>query len=882
MLRIAVTLVFIGSAWLAQAQSGHYFLKHYQPGSDQINYLSFDIHQDPQGILYFANRSGVLQFDGRSWTQIAAQGAVYTLTAGTAGEIYAGGSGGFGRIALNQQNQVSYSSLSDSLPDARNIFGAVSLKDEIFFVNESNIYKVSTNSLKTERLAHSTATQGSYAGIYQIGESIFVDTDNEGIKKLEGNALVAPGILQGSHIVFSEASADGGSFIIATDDNRFHLSRDGAIKEFFPKDIDYLVSNVVANAAWINDHRVAFGTLRGGLIFVDLVTMETVETTNYFTGLPDNEVFALHTDHNLGVWVAHEYGFTRVAPFLPFRTYNHYPGLSGNLLCAQSFGGILYVGTSLGLFALTNREIFGTETYEVMQTIAMASQEKEPEVTVAERKKTRRGFLGFGKKKVEEKAAEPVTAPAKGKKKIRAKVTKERKVLRGVEHMFTQVLGISGKVDQLILVGDRLIGGGVSGVFEIKDLVAVPIMSTPSRTIYYSRNLNQLLVGSYEGEIYTFAKNAQGWTLTEFPDSLSMYTDYFFEDNAENLWICGRDRMFRVGTLDKRILDAEQIPLPYASMDRTVGLAYGQEVYITQNGEFFHYLGFKNSFVKYDSLPGPKKYFAITGSFWFYDGHRWRTIDRRKQGELKTEWLALFPDIRFLAPAEVGKSLWVITAGNELYKFSSDFETGAPQNNPLLLKEVRNDQTPLSPKALKVDERQSALTFEFIQPDYLSLNAVEYHYLVKGLQNTWSEWSTVNNVISFPFLPQGKYSVMVESRDLFGTITKLETIDLKVVPPYWKRPEFFALEFLVFGFLVILSLRLNVSTVRYRYLSQFLSTLTVIMLIQFVQTIASETVAIRSTPVADFFVQVVIALLVLPAENFLRRRMIRAAESPRH
>jgi hypothetical protein len=50
------------------------------------------------------------------------------------------------------------------------------------------------------------------------------------------------------------------------------------------------------------------------------------------------------------------------------------------------------------------------------------------------------------------------------------------------------------------------------------------------------------------------------------------------------------------------------------------------------------------------------------------------------------------------------------------------------------------------------------------------------------------------------------------------------------------------------------------------------------MLIQFVQTVATSTLSIRSTPVAEFFVQVSIALLVLPAENFLRKRMIRAAE----
>jgi hypothetical protein len=102
------------------------------------------------------------------------------------------------------------------------------------------------------------------------------------------------------------------------------------------------------------------------------------------------------------------------------------------------------------------------------------------------------------------------------------------------------------------------------------------------------------------------------------------------------------------------------------------------------------------------------------------------------------------------------------------------------------------------------------------------------------------------------------------------------------VPPYWKRPAFYALEFIFFAALVVLSMRLNVSTARYRVLSQFLSTLTVVLLIQFIQVVFVANLTLKSTPVADFFVQVGIALLVLPVENFLRKRMIRAAERSHH
>ncbi|MDZ4714958.1 MAG: hypothetical protein SH819_05760 [Cytophagales bacterium] len=879
MKRIALSLALVGLlCQLLHAQSGHYFLSHYKPGMDKISYLSFDIHQDKNGILYFANRSGLLQFDGRTWTQVPANGAVYTLTAGPQGDLYAGGYAGFGKVGHNERNQLTYSSLSDSLPGVKNVIASTTLQNTIYFVSEKSLYKVIDSTAVASLVTSAGRSEGSYVGLYTVGDQVFVDTELEGVKKLIGGKLEPAEYFKGKHFVFSEQAPDQKTTLVATEDNKFYIQREGASPvQFFPADFQYLLANVVVNCAWVNDRLVALGTLRGGVVFVDMETRETAEIVNYFTGLPDNEIFSLHTDHHQGVWIAHEYGFSRAAPFLPFRTFNHYPGVSGNLLCVQSFDEDVYVGTSVGLFRLSKDEIFANELYEVTQTIPVSS-EPAGEV-IAERKKSRRGFLGLGKKKTA--APPPVVARPPAAKQHR-QVQKVRRILTGIEHSFKQVSGVDGKVDQLIIVGKKLIGGGISGAFEVNGSKATPLTNLPARSVFYSKNLNQVLVSTYYGGILAFKDSKKGWTSTPFPDSLSIYSDYMFEDHLQNLWICARDRVFRIEIEAGEILDAETISLPSTSMDRTVGLAYGKEIYITQNGEFFRYLSFKNTFIKYDSLPGPKKYFASSGSFWFYDGHRWRTIDRKVQGEIKTEWLALFPDIRFLAPADVGKSLWVITASNELYKFSSDLKKLPTQQNPLFLKEVRNQQAKLSPKSLLVDERESALTFEFIQPDYVSLQAVEYHYWIKGLQNTWSEWSTMNNVVSFPFIPPGRYSVHVESRDLFGNVTTLETIELSVVPPYWKRPIFYALEFLFFGALVVLSLRLKASSIRYRYVSQFLTALTVVLLIQFIQTIAYANIKFESSPVTDFFIQVMIALVVLPAENFLRKRIVKASEQGKH
>ena len=64
-----------------------------------------------------------------------------------------------------------------------------------------------------------------------------------------------------------------------------------------------------------------------------------------------------------------------------------------------------------------------------------------------------------------------------------------------------------------------------------------------------------------------------------------------------------------------------------------------------------------------------------------------------------------------------------------------------------------------------------------------------------------------------------------------------------------------------------------------RVVSRLLSVLTVIMLIQFLQTLVASQFSFKSTPVIEFFIQVFIALLVLPIEGFLRKFMIKSSHS---
>lgn len=826
-------LVFVGLLTpIVWGQTGHYFQTHYKPGNDNYSALSVDIQQDANGILYFANRSGILQFDGRTWTMVPTPAPVYAISIAHDGAIYAAGSMGFGYIGLNRENQQTYLSLSDSIRGLGSVLTCKAWGKSVYFLNEYTLLRQDSAKGKPVWLLNATSTTGLFTGLFEVGRQLFVNTQKQGLMRLDNQKLIpAEEPLGHSHIVLSEASPDGSHELITTQSSHFFMRRDSTgITPFLPADSVYLRTNVIVNAAWITDQMIALGTLRGGVIFIDAESGQTYDIINYYSGLPDNQVYALLADRHRGVWAAHDYGFTRIAPFLPFRTFSHYRGLEGSLLCVQAFNDQLYVGTTLGLFRLTRQEF-----------------------------------------------TEP---PALVKPGSRLKAVPGRKT---VDYTYERVAGISGKADQLVVFNKKLLCGGVGGVFEVNGLTATSVDREPVRNIYYSRFLERLLLSTFDNSIKSFQDTPRGWQQTAFPDSLSMHADFMFEDHAQNLWICSRDKAIKIGIEEGEILDTDSIPLPQRSEDKTVGLSLGQEVYLTQNGSFYHYASFKNAFIKYDSLPDSKKYFASAGYFWFFDGTRWRTVDRRLQGTIKTEWLKLFPDIRFMAPAEYGRSLWVITGSNELYRFSSEENASATDTNPLFLKEVRGQQQKLPPTPnLRVEEGESALTFEFIQPEYVSLESVEYRYFVKGLQTEWSSWSSLNNVISFPFLPPGTYQVQVQSKDLFGKITELDTVEFNVLPPYWKRWWFYAFEFIFFGALVVGSMRLRGASTKYRFVHQFFSALTIIMLIQFIQTMVAANISLKSTPVAEFFVQVFIALLVLPLEEFLRRFMLKAAFREQH
>lgn len=871
------------------AQNGSYFLTHHSPAEENFDNVCFDMAQDNHGIMYYAMKAGVLEFDGREWDLIPGAGAIYALNKGQSGEIFWAGAKGFGKIGFNKKGFKEIQYLSDSA--VTDVFQTLAVGPQVYFLSENRIFLYREGIGKAEAIITGIG-QGIFTGMFELFGAVYVQTERNTSFKIENNKLVYVNLNFSGNVIFHSRIDD--AYILGTSDNRvYRCEKDLAMKVVSIHDQPYADANVVVSGTWVTRDLLALGTLRGGVMLVNPETGERDQIIDYSTGLPDNEVFSLIADAYQNIWVAHEYGFTQISPGLPFRSFSFYDGLEGNMLCAYSYHNTVYVGTSLGLFKLDKEEVYDTiVTYldvEIKPPSASSvtgqtpTDTKQPGVQ-KETPSKRKGFFNFlrrNRAKDKSETIETTERPA-GTYQEQASgdpnLHREKRidlVLRSSQHVFKKIDGIAAKITHLVENDGKLIAAGLEGVFEINDLAATTILHSPTRYIYTSPGKNTIIASTYLDEVWSL-ESRKGWQQLNLINSLGDQIDYIFEGEENEWWLCGLDRIYRLQLNETGIQRLQTIELTNPNFEKTVGVFFNNQIFFVNADGFFHFGREKNTLIRVDSLPKPSQYFAFDGHILYRDEHRWNTFGAAEERR-NLQLLNLFQNLRFIATDQNPQNLWMISGSNELLKFDGENITLVPNKFPIFLKSIQNNSVKIADFShIQIDQINSALTFEVVQPDFINPKSIEFRYLLEGMHQEWSDWSSANNKINFPYLPPGEYNLRVQARNIFGKISDLTPLPFEVKPPYWKESWFYALEFIVFASLVILSFRLST---RYRIISRFLSLITIILLIEFIQTVIGSTIINDDTPVVEFLIQFVVAILILPVEGFLRNLMLRSLDS---
>jgi len=885
------TLALLFLALSPSAQQGGFLLTNHFPRHSNLDNFNFDIVNDLQGRICIANRSGILKYDGDAWDFYTTPSAALSLAVDSSNVVYAGCIGSVGKIDF-ANGKIQYRELvaSDSLDDLflETYFAA----DNIYFVGNKTLVVFNTIDKSVKRF------DGDFINAYTLDNRVFINTVDGGVyavsdsleaitrqksiaraHKIEGNPDI---VLDYSGELFSYENEAFGS-----------LPHNKLIKER-----GYEIQDV----RWINKSLFVCSTFRSGLLFLNIEKPDYMEISDYHSGLPDNEIFAIHTDNSSEVWAAHEFGITQISPLFPAYSYSRFPGLNGNLTGAGFYKDNLWVTTSIGVFYFDRDTIFETKVYYetvskekrkvTSPALPLKKDKPKKEKSVLKRlfgKKNRANQAdknkepkGMSKAIAKLKTITNVFKKGKDVGKVRGKLDEDKKYIRrtkkipvDIKYSFRPVEGANGKFLSLLSYKDKLLAIGTSGVYEIKDQGAETVIEENIQT-YTLNGQNQLILSTSDLQLKFYKLLEEVWVeqiRTETDDIIVQIK----EDSKNNLWLAGSNNIYKAQSNDSTFKIVSRYPLNNTYLDKVSLYEINEKPYFINSQGYFYYDRDLDEVVEdqrlRDSIGVPIRhlYDNIGQVVWVYNGKFWTKINRERS-IFTNEYLGLFPDLRSIHSNHHSDQLWLITQNNDILKYDPSQESRLG-NFRFFLKKVSNEQKEYDQnEKFKLSYNENYLSVELSKPDFLGFLNPEFQYKMVGLNTEWSDW-TRSKTIDFSYLSEGDYELLIRARDAFGRIEESSVLEFAVKPPYWQTPWFYAIQVLFFSSLVLYSTRLNQNNSKNRLLSGGLTILTLVLIIEFLQSAISSYFTFKSTPVVEFLIDAMIAFMIFPLERILRELM---------
>jgi len=852
-MRLTIALLFsLLYAHIGLAQNGSYYLAQYDLTERGLSNNNYDIVQDNRGLVYMANLKGVIVSDGLDWSLIETPYSIFSLAFDEENNLYVGG-----RKEIAVVNKASNSS-DDYQVISRINKEVIEIKyhnENVYFLTENTLYIYSTSSKKLSTLTKPSTN--ALINVFVLNESVFVVDDGYEIREVvDGNFQKASLELPLNTIGIITNSED--TQFAYTSTGEYFIKNDTAVfSQFVIEDEGYLEQNPPIEINWVNNNLIAISTISGGVIFINATSGKVEQYMNYENGLLDNEMLTMFVSKNNIVWCSTPQGVSIIAPEIPIRNYASYRGLSGKINVVYNHQNRLFVGTSVGLFELVKKYVYE----DIISYNKITKKEQIVGEVVPEKKK------GLFKKKNKTKA--PVTI-TRNKTYYKKQVEKQ---LLSQSYEYEKIDSIDAKVVQLISYQDKLMVGSLSGIYELNGKIATRIFEQPIVYMFKPKSSSYLMVSTYDKKVGVLLERNNTWQETGLLDGLNDVVEQIEQGDDNDFWLSGADSIYRIELSSAYTLDdVEVYAINNPHWERIYANSYHGKPYFLNTSGYYYYEDYaiKKDTVLEKQIGLPTKMILSSqANLWVNTGHFWYGQGEDLNNSLN--FISLFEDPRYISEIE-GNKFWVVAGDNQLYKINGDEFNTISRNFELFLEKTQIDSVAMPVTKLMGDiDQQSSLSFKFASPDYTNIYQTEFQYRLVGLSSEWSEWSRSNNEIVFPYLPAGRYDLEVRARDALGNIQNSESVSFKILAPYWKRSWFYLIELLFFGGLMTVSVLINRNKHKFTILSRLLTFLTLIFIVEFVQTVAEAKFETNQSPVINFFIQVAIALSILPVEGVLRK-----------
>lgn len=349
MKRLFLTIILTISLLSAKAQLSP--LRNFSTFDYKAGTQNWAVRQGFNDIMFFANNSGLLAYDGDSWflEQVPNFTTIRALMCDPDnGCVYVGATDEFGYFNGNKERTgMEYNSFATLLPQKLRHFGEIW---NIFRYGKSLVFQSKNELFIVQDSRKIVRVPSKYRIDYSanINNKVIVAT-HQGVFTLKGNSLVPLG---GTEIMIGKTVRSilpiYNKVMFVTNSSGLFLY-DGVATTPFTADFSPLLVSEQIFCAATNGKYVAFGTVRKGVVVKNL-TNGVTSYANVFTGLQNNTVLSLQFDKIGNLWLGLDNGVSYMMTEMPYSSLLDVRNSNGTGYASQVYGDKLYLGTNQGLF----------------------------------------------------------------------------------------------------------------------------------------------------------------------------------------------------------------------------------------------------------------------------------------------------------------------------------------------------------------------------------------------------------------------------------------------------------------------------------------------------------------------------------------------------
>jgi len=726
-------------------------VKDYGKNMDVQNWA---VLQSLDGLMYFGNANGVLEYDGCKWRFIPCVKGVFVtaLACGEDGTIYVGTQYGFGYLLPDIYGKLQYYSISDSLID--NYFNTVvwkvhTVNGHAYFQTEDAIFDYYKGKITT------ILPDNSFHLSFLVNGQLFIREREKGLLIIEKNQLnlIAGGEAFAQFGVFSiiPLNKTNDSLLIFTQEAGIWKYANKQCKKINTSDEVLFENSIIYGAIRLFDGNIALNTINNGLLIINNKSELLAEINTSNSDIEVNDIKQIVQDKQGNIWCATNKGISVVKYSSPVSIFSKESGLQSNVYAVCRYLNKLYVGTSTGLYKFEPSTGFKKVEGIIGPVWALQVFDNELIITANEQLLTYKGqnYLEIDKINarsvcyLEEKRI--LLSGGKNGIDVYERVNNHWVKKNHIEQIQTEVLSLvteRNRKNIRIWVGTLL-----EGVFAIDILenhvykinhygVEQKLPEGFSMPFFTG---NQVVFGTNEG-LYSFDVVHQKEIFKTIP-------------------VFGFDIRKPVNFLSKA----------------------GEHLYISLTDEI---LLFKND---------------------MYCGNPLAGVDA---GKVRT----IYPESKLSCWFGCDEALILFNTGKfipNINNFKTFIRNVICFNDSDIFYGYRFSgmETPT------LDYKENELSFEFASLFYLFPEKTVYSFWLEGNDEQWSNWSTDKKAF-YTNLREGKYTFHVKAKNVYGYESKEATFSFSILPPWYRTwPAYFAYLLLLI-LLVFTAIRISIYRVR--------------------------------------------------------------------